>query len=243
MYAPRYRQATFYAFADDRGRGEQALALAYTDVAAAFAAFLDDIGPERPIIIAGHSQGSAHAVRLIIETFGAPDLRRRLVVAYAPGYPVPTATLRAPGFPLGACATRSETACIASWNAIGARHFIPGFFERVPVSEPAGTRRHDGGEIVCTNPLDWLARRPARGYLGGFYRTAPGHSGLVPSVQGATCGSEGWLTIEDPADERFTEVMMSRGWYHVYEYALFWEAIRANVAERIAAFRASTRDR
>ncbi|HEX8350568.1 MAG TPA: DUF3089 domain-containing protein, partial [Hymenobacter sp.] len=42
IYAPRYRQATLYAFFDDKGgNGKKALALAYSDVKAAFQYYLD----------------------------------------------------------------------------------------------------------------------------------------------------------------------------------------------------------
>ena len=56
VWAPRYRQANYGAFLTDKPAGDQALAIAYSDVAQAFAAFLK-ANPTGPLILAGHSQG------------------------------------------------------------------------------------------------------------------------------------------------------------------------------------------
>src|SRR5205085_2715333 len=61
VWAPRYRQATLGAFlAANDPRSAQAIDFAYRDVAHAFDAFLAAIPANRPIILAGHSQGSLH---------------------------------------------------------------------------------------------------------------------------------------------------------------------------------------
>jgi alpha-beta hydrolase superfamily lysophospholipase len=60
--------------------------LAYADVKAAFQYYLAHYNEGRPIIIAGHSQGTAHATRLLHEFFEHdPKLRRQLVAAYLIG--------------------------------------------------------------------------------------------------------------------------------------------------------------
>ncbi|NJN51129.1 MAG: DUF3089 domain-containing protein [Gammaproteobacteria bacterium] len=48
IYAPRYRQATLYSFMDDSGNGEAALALAYSDVLAAFDYYVEHFNNGRP---------------------------------------------------------------------------------------------------------------------------------------------------------------------------------------------------
>lgn len=58
IWAPRYRQANYGAFLTDGPEGDKALAVAYRDVAQAFAAFLK-ANPTGPLILAGHSQGRA----------------------------------------------------------------------------------------------------------------------------------------------------------------------------------------
>jgi pimeloyl-ACP methyl ester carboxylesterase len=57
VWAPRYRQATFGAFLTGKKEAQQALDFAYRDVSAAFDEFLKEAG-DRPIILAGHSQGA-----------------------------------------------------------------------------------------------------------------------------------------------------------------------------------------
>ncbi len=82
VWAPRYRQAAFGAFLLKSADAQKALDLAYSDVAAAFDEFLGR-NPERPLILAGHSQGALHLSRLLRER--APQLKGRLVAAYVVG--------------------------------------------------------------------------------------------------------------------------------------------------------------
>ncbi len=63
VYAPKYREATIYAFLDaDSDDSRAALALAYADVREAFEYFLTHISRGRPFILAGHSQGTLHGL-------------------------------------------------------------------------------------------------------------------------------------------------------------------------------------
>ena len=67
IHAPRYRQANLTAFYRPSPDGDRAIALAYEDVRYAFEAFEARRAPGRPFILAGHSQGSVHAERLLYE--------------------------------------------------------------------------------------------------------------------------------------------------------------------------------
>ena len=115
VYAPRYRQATIFSFMDGSGakNGEQALALAYDDVAAAFQEFLR-LNPDRPIVLAGHSQGSHHLDRLIEEEVVGTALANRLVAAYPIGYSIDTSN----GLPV--CENVAQVGCQVTWNASAA---------------------------------------------------------------------------------------------------------------------------
>ncbi|OYW86754.1 MAG: hypothetical protein B7Z20_06690, partial [Sphingobium sp. 32-64-5] len=64
VWAPRYQQAHFGAFLSHNDASARAIAAAYGDVTAAFRAFLA-ANPAGPIILAGHSQGSLHLLRLL----------------------------------------------------------------------------------------------------------------------------------------------------------------------------------
>src|SRR5579864_3789293 len=85
IWAPRYRQAAFGAFLLNSADAQRALDFAYQDVAAAFDEFLKEAG-ERPIILAGHSQGALHLIRLLREKVAGKPVARRLIAAYVVGW-------------------------------------------------------------------------------------------------------------------------------------------------------------
>lgn len=85
LYAPHYRQATLAAL-----KIPAAMDVTYSDIARAFRFYIAHLNHGRPFIIASHSQGTAHAIRLLQqEIFGKP-LCPRLVAAYLIGGYVPT---------------------------------------------------------------------------------------------------------------------------------------------------------
>ena len=65
--------------------GEGAWEIAYQDIKNAFQYFLKHFNKGKPIIIASHSQGSMHAIRLTEEFFDQKPLQNQLVVAYLIG--------------------------------------------------------------------------------------------------------------------------------------------------------------
>ena len=87
LYSPNYRQAHFRVF-DERyweNGGKKAYDLAYDDIRRSFEIYLQKYNKGKPIIIAGHSQGSAHLVRLLKDFFDGKDLQKKLIAAYLPG--------------------------------------------------------------------------------------------------------------------------------------------------------------
>ena len=118
VYAPRYRQVSQAGqMQQDRPEDKAAaLDLAYHDVEAAFAHYLDDWNQSRPFFIASHSQGTTHAQPLLSYLFfQRPDAAKRLVAAYLIGNTVVKAKLP-PQLP--ACDDAEQTGCYVSWNAI-----------------------------------------------------------------------------------------------------------------------------
>ena len=97
---------------------QKALDLAYRDVAAAFDQFVKEAG-DRPIILAGHSQGALHLERLLREKVAGKPIARRIVAAYVVGWPISTtADLPALGLP-AVRAPPSRAGCILSWMSFG----------------------------------------------------------------------------------------------------------------------------
>ena len=71
---------------------KKALFLAYGDVKRAFKYYLENYNQGRPIIIASHSQGSFHSIKLIQEFFDGTPLQKQFVAGYLPGWPFTEAT-------------------------------------------------------------------------------------------------------------------------------------------------------
>jgi hypothetical protein len=138
IYAPRYRQAHYESFfTDDKVSAKKAIDLAYSDVKKAFEYFLNHENKNRPIILAGHSQGAAHLIQLLKDYFDGTTLQNRLVVAYVVGYPVPLNTYSQ----LTACENENQTGCICSW-----RTFKKGY-------DPKFNRGNR--QVLICNPLSW----------------------------------------------------------------------------------------
>ena len=82
IYAPEYRQATYYSFFDKENNGQKALDLAYKDVENAFDYFIEKFNQNKPFIIAGHSQGSLLAHKLINKRINNTSLQNNFICAY-----------------------------------------------------------------------------------------------------------------------------------------------------------------
>lgn len=239
IWAPRYRQATMGAFLADRPEREPALDLAYGDVREAFHAFLKAVPADRPIVLVGHSQGALHLKRLLRDEVAGKPLARRIVAAYVIGWPVSLAhDLPAMGLP--ACERPGQPGCVASW---------------LTYAEPADTKQTlatygrfpaldgqmpKGSPFLCTNPLTWAigGSAPASANSGTLVPDATMTSArLVPGMVPARCGPEGFVLIGHGPD--MGQYVLPGNNYHVYDVPLFWASLRADVAARLAAWRAA----
>jgi hypothetical protein len=235
IWAPRYRQAAFGAFLLDNDDSRRALDLAYSDVSAAFDEFLKHVGPDQPIILAGHSQGGLHLIRLLRER--QAQLKGRLVAAYVVGWPIDTkADLPALGFP--ACTASAQTACILSWMTFGDPPnpwLILDNWQKTPgfVSE-ARRKEH----ILCVNPISGTqgSAAPASANAGTLIPGADFTTAtLATGIVGAHC-DKGLLIVDGDLPKLGPYVLPGNN-YHVYDYALFWGAIRRDAERRLAAWR------
>ncbi len=116
IWAPRYRQATFGAFLTTGDDAEAAIDAAYADVRQAFAKFIADVPQDMPIVLAGHSQGALHLIRLMREEIADSPLSDRIVAAYPIGWPI-SVTQDLPFLPFPACNAADQSACIVSWSS------------------------------------------------------------------------------------------------------------------------------
>lgn len=231
IWSPRYRQVTFGGFLAPSADTGKAVDVAFQDVVRAFDSFLAAQPVDRPLILAGHSQGSLHLLRLLRER--APQLEGRLVAAYVVGWPVAVpADLEAVGLP--ACSASGAHGCVLSWQSFAAdaelKAALEGF-ERVPDlrGKPLGVR-----PMLCVNPLTGssAAAGPERN-AGTLIEDA-----LQPRRAGARCDARGLLRIA-PAPRDIGPFVLPNGNYHVYDYSLFWANVRADVEARLSGFGAA----
>ncbi len=237
VYAPRYRQATFGAFLSSSADAEQALGLAYRDVLAAFDAFLAQIGPNRPIILAGHSQGALHLTRLLRDRVAGTPLAHRVVAAYVGGWPV-SVSADLPRMGLPACARADQAGCILAWQSF-AEPADPSLITDVYNATTGFTgAARKGTPMLCTNPLTGTpdAAAPATANLGTLFPTPDLRTAqIIPARVPARCAPPGIVLIGAPPN--LPGYVLPGNNYHVYDYSLFWANIRADAARRAAAWR------
>ena len=217
VFAPRYRQGNmeaFYVF--NTPEAKAAFDLAYQDVKTAFQFYLKHYNKNRPIIIASHSQGSLHAIRLLQEFFDGKPLQKRLVCAYVVGYQIKKDAFKK--LPVG---TRpDQTGCVVGWRSY-VKDEIP---DRI---------KAENGNSICVNPLtwktseEWASPELHQGIMFGFDK-------VVPHTVGAGIEPKSKILWVDTPVE--LEGKKSIKDYHRYDYNLFWMNIRQNVKERIDAF-------
>lgn len=218
VFAPRYRQGNmeaFYVF--NTPEAKAAFDLAYSDVKKAFRYYLKHENKKRPIIIASHSQGSLHAIRLLQEFFDGKPLQKRLVCAYVIGYQIKKDAFKK--LPVGEQA--NQTGCFVGW-----RTYAKG---EIPKGATA-----ENGNSVCVNPLTWTtseAWASADLHLGimNNFKT------IVPHTVSAGIESTTkilWVDTKVALEDQKKKMTN----YHRWDYNLFWMNIRQNVKERIDAY-------
>ncbi|HEY8591323.1 MAG TPA: DUF3089 domain-containing protein [Sphingomicrobium sp.] len=236
IWAPRYRQAAFGAFLLRSEDAQKALDLAYSDVAAAFDRFLAE-NESGPIILAGHSQGALHLERLLAEKVAGKPVAMRIVAAYVVGWPISTSA-DLPRLGLPACGAPDQPGCILSWMSFGEPanpDLILGQWEETKGLTGGDRRRSD---LLCVNPISGTVNgsAAAQDNAGTLVPTADLKSAtLQRGVVGARC-EDGLLLIGGMVPSLGPYVLPGNN-YHVYDYALFWGAIRGDAYRRLQAWR------
>lgn len=223
VFAPRYRQAQIKNFfIKEKEAAAKAFALAYEDVKKSFIYYMEHWNNGRPIIIAGHSQGSLMAEMLLKDFFDhSPDstenlLQKKLVVAYIAGWPVPNNYFRY----LKMCEDSLQTGCICSW-----RTYRIGF-------EPFFAK-NDTLQVNVTNPISWrtneefISRKMNEGSVLKKFNKIYRHTTDAQI-------SNGFLYTRKPTFP-WSFLYFSKN-YHVGDINLYYMNIRENVKQRITSF-------
>ncbi|MCE3260367.1 MAG: hypothetical protein K0S12_2008 [Bacteroidetes bacterium] len=210
VYAPRYRQAVLKSFFNEL-RGKEPLELAYEDVKKAFEYYLKNWNQDRPIIIAGHSQGAHHAIKLLKEFFDGKELQKKLIAAYPIGIPFRKDELKS--IPISD--NESQTGCYVTWNTFG-------WNSRMDV------RQNIYSETPCVNPLTMTtdtSYAPSSLNKGGvsFKRYEIDEGVCDAKIQGHV------IWIHKPKKRGYYHVSKS---YHLCDYNLFYMNIRLNAILR-----------
>jgi len=238
VYAPRYRQATLAAFLEHTPDAYGALERAYGDVVRAFDAFIEQRNGGRPFILASHSQGSLHALRLLQEQIIGTPLAARMVAAYVIGGSVPV-EIEKRGVPI--CTSATQTGCLIAWNTVEKGKVDQRRRERGTTWLDGRYQPLGGRAIACVNPLDWQRDgvAPASLNLGALPNPGPDAPLRTPvaHLTGAAC-IDGALEVDIPLARRagFRDLLTIGGNYHDFDYNLFYMNVRANAAARVGAF-------
>ena len=242
IYAPHYRQASIGAFLkSDQPAALAALELAYGDVQRAFDYYLAHENHGRPFIIASHSQGSLHALRLLQARVAGKPLQAQLVGAYVIGAFVPLA-LENSG--LKVCRAPHDTGCIIVWNSVSRGSDDSPRENRGLLWLAGRYQSASGAQLVCVNPLNWAEGGTAAAALNRGAVPASGSEGALPAplvgLTGAAChGAHLEVDIPFGARQGFRDTLSLFGSYHVFDYNLFYMNVRDNAKERVLAFRGS----
>lgn len=238
IWAPRYRQATFGAFLTSQADAQKALDLAYRDVSAAFDQFLKEAG-DRPILLAGHSQGALHLTRLLHERVAGKPIAKRVVAAYVVGWPI-SKTADLPRLGLAECVRADQTGCLLSWQTFGEPADPSLILDTFDASNGFTGAPRAGTPMICTNPITGTpdTSAAAEANLGSLVPSADFSSAtLQKGAVAARCEGRGILMIGSPPEGIGGQYVLPGNNYHVFDYSLFWANVRADAERRLGAYR------
>jgi hypothetical protein len=220
VYVPRYRQASLVTYLDKNGNAVKVFNLAYQDVKQAFLYYLKYYNNGRPFMIAGHSQGTDHAIRLINEFIKKDSvLYKQFITAYLLGRPIVKETV----VTIPQCKKADDCGCFNTWNA-------------VPWGETL-LFRANAKNLLCNNPLSWTTDTtyaPASLNKGGLPRN---YKDIDTCIADAKIAQNGLLWVHRPLNKTNKDYLYIKSEsFHVLEYSLFYMNIRENVKQRIQTY-------
>lgn len=235
IYAPSYRQVKLKQFLRSKnGKHLPAFETAYLDVKTAFETYLEQWNHGRPIILAGHGQGSLIAQRLLFDFFGSKS-NLKLVVAILPGYPIPTELFQTSLVGLNYCDSATQTGCVMGWETYGKfasfkQKIDPLFWDGqifAPIKDSL---------LYGTNPLSWSPIADTLISTDSIVGLRPSNNFKIPlkltTYGGATRVVNGKLILYDHNKYLFNATADN---LFSYDYNLFYRPLHLNIIDRIKA--------
>jgi len=215
FYAPYYRSAHLRSYYVKDPKGKEALEFAYADVRAAFLYYLEHYNNGRPIILAGHSQGSTHCGLLLQEFFDGKPLQSQLIAAYLPGIGIKATELK--NIPV--LTSPAQTGGYVAWNTF-----------KKKLDQKAYDKWYKGR--VAVNPITWtLAPNSSKEQHKGFLY----FDGQVYSQLFEAHLIDGAIWIDRPKGKFFWLSLTMRN-YHIGDINLFWQDIHDNAQFRVRSY-------
>jgi hypothetical protein len=215
MFAPYYRQANIRAYRNLENGGREALLFAYSDIKAAFQYYLDHFNNGKPIILAGHSQGSTHLTLLLKDFFDGKPLQKQLVAAYLPGIGLKKNEFNT--IPL--MTSPNQVGGFVSWNT----------FKR-KVNKEKFEMWYKGKAVI--NPVTWNSdkiaeRKKHQGFLFSNNKIYQ-QSFSTHLIDGAI-----WITTPHFPYRSMAWTMDD---YHIGDVNLFWVDVNLNSKQRLEEY-------
>ena len=225
VFAPRYRQAHIRIFDLGDSLSWAAANVAYADVKSAFQHYMKHWNEGRPLIIAGHSQGSFHGRTLLQEYFDGTELQERLVAAYLPGMDMYDDEFKE----IELCNRPNQTGCLCTWMTYG-EGFTPTWLAKQMQSNPNRTP-------MCVHPVSWTIGQEAHGKKEHLGVVRPSFRLSRPHAITAEIQPNGVLWIQPP--HVLGGRLLQRDNWHSGDINLFWVNVYENAQKRTMNWQSS----
>lgn len=229
FFAPYYRQAGLSVYAMPEKDREQYFKTAYSDVREAFKYYMKHYNNNRPIILAGFSQGADMSIRLMKEFFNKGENAKLLVACYAIGWSVTEEELKE-NPKLKFASGSDDTGVIIAFNSEA-----EGIDDSLMI--PKGTK------TLAINPLNWVTdstRADKELNIGACFTDYEGKiTKEIPQLTGAYIDDiRGALKVTDVSAKDYPAVLsiFKDGVFHLYDYQFFYRNLEQNVQDRISSY-------
>ncbi len=231
IFSPYYRQVSVEAFLRPVSEiGELLMRATIPDALAAFSYYIERLNGGRPFILAGHSQGSAVLLYLLVNFMREnPEVYKRMIAAYIIGCPVTEELLRK--YPhLKFAEGADDTGVIISYNTEAERvegrniAMLPGAAVINPISWTRSERRASERENLGSLVIDekWVVQEDCvKNYADA----------RVDKSRGVVVCS----TV-DAGKVDFGNPIFPRGVYHSFDYPFYYYNLRRNAEDRVRGY-------